>query len=547
MQCPRCDAAIAPDAPACPQCGATLAVARLEVVRGDVPDKVFALQRRAYSIGRARGNDLALPDPSVSKSHARLVADDGAWYIEDQGSRHGVYVDAARVERGVLRDGSEIQLGNLTLRFAVLPPPGRDPAEATPPRPSLLAIVQGLNSTLVLSEVLDHVVDAVMAITGAERGFLLLAGEGGNGDEGPFGGLHVRVARREGGATLPRDEAHGLSSSVVRRALTTGETVATGNAMADPTLRTAESVILLDLRTIVCIPLRSRRAAEAGERTLGAIYVDNPETSSPIGPDSLGTAEALARHAALAIENAQLFESEQAKARELREAQTRLLQSEKLATIGQMAAGIAHELNTPLTYIMGNVELLQGQGLSEPQQRMLRSIGHGAERIKGLVQSLLAFSRPASEAPVPLSVNGVIERSLELCHYQILKGGVVLRKTLSPEAPRVLGVSNQLEMALINLVVNAVQAMESGGTLSVSSSARGAEVEIAVTDTGHGVPDALRASIFEPFFTTKPEGKGTGLGLATVLMIVERHSGRVDVESVPGVGATFRVVLPAAR
>ena len=545
MQCPRCDVAIAPDATTCPHCGAALAVARLEVVRGDVPDKVFPLRRRSHSIGRARGNDVALPDPSVSKTHARLVADDGAWFIEDQGSRHGVYVDAARVERGALRDGSEIQLGNLTLRFAVLTPDR--PAEPAPSRPSLLSIVQGLNSTLVLSEVLDHVVDAVMAITGAERGFLLLAGENGGADEGPFGGLHVRVARREGGATLPRDEAHGLSSSVVRRALTTGETVATGNAMADPALRTAESVILLDLRTIVCIPLRSPRAGESGERTLGAIYVDNPETSAPIAPDSLGTAEALARHAALAIENAQLFESEQAKTRELREAQSRLLQSEKLATIGQMAAGIAHELNTPLTYIMGNVELLQGQGLPETQKRMRGSIGHGAERIKGLVQSLLAFSRPAAEAPVPLSVNDVIERSLELCHYQVLKGGVVLRKRLSPDVPRVMGVANQLEMALINLVVNAVQAMESGGTLSVSSSLRGAEVEIAVTDTGHGVPDALRASIFEPFFTTKPEGKGTGLGLATVLMIVERHSGRIDLESVPGVGATFRIVLPAAR
>jgi signal transduction histidine kinase len=546
MQCPRCDAAIGAGATACPQCGTVLAAARLEVVRGDVPEGVFPLARRAYSIGRARGNDLALPDPSVSKIHARLVAEGAAWYIEDQGSLHGVYVDGVRVERGELRHGSEIQLGNLTLRFAVLAPDGAtagaEPRRAGPPRP-LLSIVQALNSTLVLSQVVDHVVDAVIAITGAERGFLLLAGEGAAAEEGPIGGLHVRVARRSGGATIPLDEKHGLSSSVVRRALATGETVATGNAMADPALRTAESVILLDLRTIVCIPLRSPR--EGGERTLGAIYVDNPETSAPIGAESLGTAEALARHAALAIENAQLFESEQAKTRELQEAQSRLLQSEKLATIGQMAAGIAHELNTPLTYIMGNVELLTAQPLTESQKGMLKSVGHGAERIKGLVQSLLAFSRQASEVPVPLAVNDVVERSLELCHYQILKGGVQLRKSLAAAPPPVMGVSNQLEMALINLVVNAVQAMEGGGTLSVSTAVRDGVVEVAVTDTGHGIPEGHRASIFEPFFTTKPEGQGTGLGLATVLMIVERHHGRIDVESVPGVGTTFRVALPA--
>jgi signal transduction histidine kinase len=547
MQCPRCQAAIGKGAVACPRCGADLAVARLEVVQGDVPDRVFPLYRRSYTVGRARTNDLALPDPSVSKSHARLVVGDAGTSIEDQGSLHGVYVDSERVKRAELRHGAQIRLGNLTLRFAVVQPDGSTAGpepRRVPPQKNLLSIVQALNSTLVLSQVVDHVVDAVITITDAERGFLLLAGED-DAALGPVGGLHVRVARGSGGAALPLDVAHGLSSSVVRRALATGETVATGNAMADPALRTAESVILLDLRTIVCIPLRSPR--EGGERTLGAIYVDNPETSAPIGADSLGTAEALARHAALAIENAQLFESEQAKTRELREAQSRLLQSEKLATIGQMAAGIAHELNTPLTYIMGNVELLQGQPLTDAQKGMLRSVAHGAERIKGLVQSLLAFSRPAQEAPVPLAVNDVIERSLELAHYQILKGGVNLRKALAPDSPRVLGVSNQLEMALINLVVNAVHAMEGGGTLSVTSSTRGGMVEIAVTDTGHGIPEPIRASIFEPFFTTKPEGRGTGLGLATVLMIVERHHGRIDVDSVPGVGTTFRIALPAAR
>ncbi len=128
MQCPRCDAAVASDAATCPHCGEALPIVRLEVVRGDVPDKLFPLRAGAFTVGRARGNDVMLPDASVSKLHARLTVAEGGSFVEDQGSRHGVYVDATRVQRGDLRHDSHLQLGNVTLRFAVLrprPPPTR--------------------------------------------------------------------------------------------------------------------------------------------------------------------------------------------------------------------------------------------------------------------------------------------------------------------------------------------------------------------------------------------------------------------------------------
>jgi len=212
-----------------------------------------------------------------------------------------------------------------------------------------------------------------------------------------------------------------------------------------------------------------------------------------------------------------------------------------------MAAGIAHELNTPLTYIMGNLELMEAQDLTPSQREMLGSIARGAERIKGLAQSLLAFSRPSQEELVPVAPNEVIERSLELCHYQILKGGVSLQKRLEPGLPRVMGVPNQLEMALINLTVNAIHAMEGkGGRLTVGSSVKAGSVEITVSDQGSGIPAHIQPSIFEPFVTTKPEGKGTGLGLSTVLMVVERHQGKVDFTTSPGEGTTFRITLPVA-
>jgi two-component system NtrC family sensor kinase len=169
----------------------------------------------------------------------------------------------------------------------------------------------------------------------------------------------------------------------------------------------------------------------------------------------------------------------------------------------------------------------------------------GAERIKGLAQSLLAFSRPSKEELLPLGPNEVIERSLELCHYQVLKGGVRLERSLAPGLPRIMGVSNQIEMALINLVVNAIQAMEGGGVLRVTSRLQGDEVEILVSDTGPGIPDDVQGQIFEPFFTTKPEGRGTGLGLSTVLMVVERHRGKVDFAA--SRGAPVRLSFPTAQ
>jgi signal transduction histidine kinase len=196
---------------------------------------------------------------------------------------------------------------------------------------------------------------------------------------------------------------------------------------------------------------------------------------------------------------------------------------------------------------MGNLELLELQDLSANQREMLSSISRGADRIRALAKRLLAFSSPAREEMAPLAVNDVVERSLELCQYQIANGRVSLVRQHAPELPRVMGVSNQLELALINLVVNAVHAMgDKGGALTVATRRRGDDVEISVSDEGPGIPEHIRGSLFEPFVTTKPEGKGTGLGLSTVLMVVERHDGRVDFDTSEGRGTTFRVTLPPA-
>lgn len=550
MKCSRCNHENDADADQCSACAGPLALAKLEVLRGDLPQNLFLLKPRGYALGRGRHNDIVLSEASISKSHASIEHAGGAFVVVDRGSTHGVYVDGEKVERAPLRSGCELQLGSVTLRFSLIGDSITDQVARYPwieQQQLLLSLVQALNSTLVLSEVLEQVLDGVMRMTRAERGFILLGEDLGDEPGAPVvAGLSLRLGRLRD-SDEPVREAHGISKSVVREVMRTGLAVATGDAAADPKLSHVDSIAGLELRTIVCLPLRSqRRAPGEAPQVLGALYVDNPHSSAPFRPESLSAAEALARHAALAIENARLFEREHAKSEELRLAQAKLLQSEKLAAIGRMAAGIAHELNTPLTYIIGNLELLQqAHGLPEAQREMLRSIARGAERISNLARSLLAFSRPAQEEPQSLDPNDVIERALELCHYLLLKGDVRLERRLTPGPPRVLGFSGQLELALINLFVNAVHAMDGKGTLSVSSHCIDGAVQIEVADTGPGIPDEIRATLFDPFVTTKPPGRGTGLGLASVLAAVEAHHGKVDFETATGAGTTFRITLPA--
>jgi signal transduction histidine kinase len=555
MRCPKCSTENALDASRCASCGDSLTVAVLEVIRGDVPEKIRFLRPRPYTVGRARTNDLAVNEPSISKFHARLDWAEGRFSIEDAGSLHGVYVNANKVRRAELLPGSQVQLGNVTMKFSPLGADSATGAMAKLPwieqQQLLLSLVQTLNRSLVLSQVLEQVLDAIMQITGAERGFLLLADGSPTASRYPaVAGLRLRTVR---GAVDAGSGALGISASIVRRAMDSGQVVTAvgGTPPSDPgTLTPSRGT--RPLQTVVCLPLRSPRATSDGggayPPALGVLYVDNATSAEPFSSDALRAAEALARHAALAIENAQLFEREQRTIEELQIAQKQLLQSEKLATIGRMAAGIAHELNTPLTYMMGNLELLELQDLTPGQREMLSSITRGADRIRSLAHRLLAFSRPGREDMVPLVVNDVIERSLELCQYQVSSGRVTLRRDLAPGLPRVLGVSNQLEMALINLVVNAVHAMgEKGGALTVRSFLRGSDVVVSVADEGPGIPEKIRSTVFEPFVTTKPEGKGTGLGLSTVLMVVERHQGTIDFETNDSSGTTFRITLPPAE
>ena len=239
----------------------------------------------------------------------------------------------------------------------------------------------------------------------------------------------------------------------------------------------------------------------------------------------------------------------------LRQSQAALVHSERLASMGQMAAGIAHEINNPLAAVKGYAQLLlmQRERLEPATAETLERILSSSERISRIVRGLLDFARRKEEragADVlqPRDANQIVREALVLTEHTLSRfRGVEVATALAERLPPVLADSTEIQQVVINLLTNAADAMGEGGTIRLATRAAGSDVEIAVADTGPGIPDEVRARIFDPFFTTKEPGQGTGLGLAICHGIVERHRGKITVESREGEGTEFRVLLPAAR
>lgn len=215
---------------------------------------------------------------------------------------------------------------------------------------------------------------------------------------------------------------------------------------------------------------------------------------------------------------------------ELKRAQESLLQSEKLASIGLLASGVAHELNNPLTSILMNVNLLIEEVGDKPDiHRELKRISDDTLRCKRIIDDLRDFSRRHELDVRSSSLNDVVGSTLGLVRHQLELHGITLRQDFSPDIPLIPCDPDRIRQVLMNVFVNAIQAMPRGGTLTVRTVLREGLVEIAVQDTGSGIPREIRGKIFDPFFTTKEAG--TGLGLSIVYRIVEEHGGRVEVES----------------
>ncbi|HMG71544.1 MAG TPA: ATP-binding protein [Gemmatimonadaceae bacterium] len=220
--------------------------------------------------------------------------------------------------------------------------------------------------------------------------------------------------------------------------------------------------------------------------------------------------------------------------------------TEKLAAIGELVAGVAHELNNPLTGISTFAQLLLEDNLEGEQFESVSLIKREADRAIGVIRDLLLFARKTDARDVPVDINTIVKHTVRLRALASRSGGIEVHMRLDESNPQARGDEQKLQQVLLNLLVNAESAMQ--GTqlrhLSLTTQRKQGMVQVVVSDTGHGMPPSVSQRVFEPFFTTKPPGEGTGLGLSVSYGIIQAHQGTISVESTPNVGTTFTILLP---
>ncbi|MBI3994906.1 MAG: GAF domain-containing protein [Nitrospirae bacterium] len=329
-------------------------------------------------------------------------------------------------------------------------------------------------------------------------------------------------------------------------------------ALMDDMTRIRLLSVMEHLEAAVSVPIFTK------DQLSGLILLGHKRSGDSFFPSDLKLIEIISRQAGVAIENARLYQALQQQMEELKRSQTQqLIQSAKLASIGELATNVAHEINNPLTSILGFTTLmLDDMGDHDPHKKDLKIIQGEAMRSRDIVRNLLDFARKRGIKKELTDLNQLIQKTLNLLRHQADISNIHLKEEYASDLPTIIVDGDQMKQVFINLLKNAFDAMPAGGTLTVTTLAHGfngettpsmmAEkesgfpgktIEIRFQDTGEGIAKEHIPKIFDPFFTTK-EGMGTGLGLAVSYGIIERHGGRIEVFSDVGAGATFVIKLP---
>jgi PAS domain S-box-containing protein len=406
---------------------------------------------------------------------------------------------------------------------------------------TLNAISLTLSSSLDLKEVLESTIDNMLDIIGPDgvRIYLL-------DDKREL----LKLAAHKGLSPDFLEIGHMRSRKVGEGLL--GETVLTQETMVADNFSRADHPyvdIIVDagFRTTVYVPLVSK-----GE-TVGVMCVCS-FSEFKFSENYVKFLTAIGNQIGMAVRNAMLYEEANRAYEEIKEVQEQLIRSEKLASLGKLSATIAHEINNPIAVVITYIKLMmklvnRGRFSKERMEdisRYLETMLSEMTRCGEIVKNLLAFSRRTKIDIKPQEIDQIISRTLVLISHDLELKEIKLIEKIEPNLPRVMCDFRQIQQALLNLISNAAEAMENGGTLTVSAgmSDKDGFIEIGISDNGCGISEQDQKSMFEPFFTTKEEGKGVGLGLSVVYGIITNHKGSIEVESEVGKGSTFRVLLP---
>jgi C4-dicarboxylate-specific signal transduction histidine kinase len=400
----------------------------------------------------------------------------------------------------------------------------------------LHAVAETVSRSLDVEEVLRTALDALTHVTGHEISSLHLFSADGHtlhlrGDRG------LSAALRE--VNLVLQPGQGLIGGVAA----TGKTLNLRNVTESPNLLpAAKPAVRQDQqRAFLCVPIHSRG------RILGTLSLGR-QTSEAFGDPEVALVEATADQIGVALDNASLYSETRRQLEELRRTQAQLIHAEKLSAVGELASGVAHEINNPLTTILGQAHLLLDRPEVTPHIRdRLAIISDEASRAARIVQNLLLFSRHYPPERRPCALADQARRVLELKTYQLQSDGITIETDFAECSP-VWADENQMQQVILNLVQNAHHAMahqDDDRVLTVRIRPVAGAVALEVLDTGRGIPEDALPRLFDPFFTTKPPGEGSGLGLSVSYGIIAEHKGALRGENrADRRGAVFTIELP---
>lgn len=436
---------------------------------------------------------------------------------------------------------------------------------------TLYEISRKINSQLNFQKLLEDTMDLAIELLHAEKGLILLR-------NASSGELEVEIARQMDKRTI--QDVAALSRSIIKKVENKGEPVLLQNVPDTHGKNASSSLMRYKIKSVICVPLRSRN------QLIGTIYLDTTESKHFFKQEDLIFLEAFANLAGIAIENAKSYReienlntnleklvekrTEELKYKnnellqtnqELKDTQLQLIRSEKMASLGHLVAGVAHEINTPLGSINSNTNMFIS-GFEKLRKKLdennesatdiiktanilenLSKINKSAcERITKIVKSLRNFARLDEEELKTVDLHEGLDSTLSLithlCHDRI----EIVKKY--GEIPLLNCYASQLNQVFMNILVNSTQAIQGRGKITIETGYSDGEIHIAFKDTGIGIPEENLNKIFDPGFTTKGVGVGTGLGLSISYKIVEEHKGRIDVKSKVGTGTTFTLHLP---
>ncbi|MFQ5702302.1 MAG: ATP-binding protein, partial [Acidobacteriota bacterium] len=487
---------------------------RLRVVDAKGFEKIVRLRMDLLRVGSDAGNDLCLDHPSIAPCHLLIIREGRRFVLMDTSAGQTTRLNGSPVVKKELTSGDVITLGpGCPYKLEFLTQGIRADDGMQMRLRALLDASKAISSSLVLDEVLDRIVDAVMTITQAEKGFLALVESDGT--------LKSCVARNIEPDAL-HEEIIPASRSVIREAIASRRSVFRTGEGGTP----SASITRLRLKTIMCVPIMLEG------RVIGVMYVDHRSAVASMGRVDLEVLESLADHAALAIDNARLTE--------------RMLLAERLSAVGRMVSSIVHDLRKPMTSIKAVAQLLQTNLRTPKAPRLAGTIISEVDRMSEMASEMLDFCRGRmifSSASCRLStfLTEFAERVRDEMRSRSIDLVLDVRDDVTVRIDR-----NRLDRAFHNLLDNAADAMPEGGRITIRSVLAGDCVRIGVTDTGRGMTQDVRDRLFEPFFTSG-KANGTGLGMPIVRRIIEAHGGRIAIRSTPGVGTTVVIALPVDR